>query len=183
MKLAQELNSLALETRRQWGEDGYSPIDIFAIVNGWKDKKITIMKYPLSDRISGMCTKIDDDFVICVNSNTSYGRQRFTLAHELYHILYEKINGRIVCDMNMCDDKPDSEKEADKFAGYLLMPYDALFQYSKKFDKWSLDRVIDAEQFFQISHMAMLFRLEKYKGIKGSSKTGIWKRALFATAR
>jgi Zn-dependent peptidase ImmA (M78 family) len=160
MKLAQELNSLALETRRQWGEDGYSPIDIFAIVNGWKDKKITIVRYPLSDRISGMCTKVDDDFVICINSNTSYGRQRFTLAHELYHILYEKINGRIVCDMNISDDKPDSEKEADKFAGYLLMPYDALFQYSKKFDTWSLDKVIDVEQFFQISHMAMLFRLE-----------------------
>ncbi len=31
------------------------------------------------------------------------------------------------------DDKPDSEKEADMFAGYLLMPYDALFHYSNKF--------------------------------------------------
>lgn len=161
MRSAQELNSLALETRRQWGEDGYSPIDIFAIVNGWKDKKITIVKYPLSNRISGMCTKVNDDIIICINSATSYGRQRFTLAHELYHILYEEINGRVICDMSMGDDKSDSEKEADMFAGYLLMPYDALFQYSKKFDKWSLNRVIDAEQFFQISHMAMIFRLEK----------------------
>ena len=38
MRTAQELNSLALRTRRIWNEDGYSPIDIFAIVNGWKDK-------------------------------------------------------------------------------------------------------------------------------------------------
>ncbi len=38
MRTAQELNSLALRTRRWWNEDGYSPIDIFAIVNGWKDK-------------------------------------------------------------------------------------------------------------------------------------------------
>lgn len=37
MKSAQELNSLALKLRREWGEDSYSPIDIFAIVNGWKD--------------------------------------------------------------------------------------------------------------------------------------------------
>ena len=43
MRTAQELNSLALRTRRIWNEDGYSPIDIFAIVNGWKDKKITIV--------------------------------------------------------------------------------------------------------------------------------------------
>ena len=54
MRTAQELNSLALRTRRLWNEDGYSPIDIFAIVNGWKDKKITIVRYPLSSRISGM---------------------------------------------------------------------------------------------------------------------------------
>lgn len=162
MRTAQELNSLALETRRQWGEDGYSPVDIFAIINGWKEKKITIVKYPLSSRISGMCTKVDDDIIICINSTASFGRQRFTLAHELYHVLYEEINGRVICDMSMGDDKPDSEKEADMYAGYLLMPYDALFQYSNKFlSKWSLSRVIDAEQFFQISHMAMVFRLEK----------------------
>ena len=88
MKTAQELNSLALETRRILGEDSYSPIDIFAVINGWKEKKITIVKYPLSQRISGMCTKVDEDIIICINSTTSYGRQRFTLAHELYHILY-----------------------------------------------------------------------------------------------
>lgn len=161
MKTAQELNSLALETRRMLGEDGYSPIDIFAVVNGWKEKKITIVKYPLSQRISGMCTKVDDDIIICINSTTSYGRQRFTLAHELYHILYETINGRVICDMQMSDNKPDSEKEADMFAGYLLMPYDALFQYSKKIDNWTLNRIIDVEQLYRISHMAILFRLEK----------------------
>ena len=63
MKTAQELNSLALETRRILGEDSYSPIDIFAVVNGWKEKKITIVKYPLSQRISGMCTKVDEDII------------------------------------------------------------------------------------------------------------------------
>lgn len=175
MKSAQELNSLALETRRQWGEDSYSPIDIFAIVNGWKEKKITIVRYPFSNRISGMCTKVDDDIIICINSAASFGRQRFTLAHELYHILYEEISGRVICDMSMGDDKPDSEKEADMFAGYLLMPYDALFQYSNKFlAKWNLNRVIDAEQFFQISHMAMIFRLEK-EGFIDSVTAGSYK--------
>ena len=75
MRTHQELNSLALKTRRMWNEDGYSPIDIFAIVNGWKDMKITIVKYPMSSRISGMCIKEKDDIVICINSATSYGRQ------------------------------------------------------------------------------------------------------------
>ena len=43
MKPDIELNSLALKTRKLFGEDSYSPIDIFAVVNGWKEKKITIV--------------------------------------------------------------------------------------------------------------------------------------------
>ncbi|SET24690.1 protein of unknown function [Pseudobutyrivibrio sp. C4] len=160
MKTDQELNSLALQTRRGWNEDGYSPIDIFGIVNGWKEKNITILRYPLSDRISGMCTRVDNDIVICINSKTSYGRQRFTLAHELYHVLYEDIVGQVICNKNMSDNQSESEKEADKFASYLLMPYDALYQYvTNNNGKWTLAKVIEAEQFFQVSHMAMLFRL------------------------
>ena len=159
MRSAQELNSLALRTRRMWNEDGYSPIDIFAIVNGWKDKKITIVKYPMSSRISGMCTKENEDIIICINSETSYGRQRFTLAHELYHVLYEEDMRRVICNMSINDDKSDSEHEADKFASYLLMPYDALLEYEHEKSKWNLEKVIDAEQFFQISHQAMLHRL------------------------
>ena len=159
MKTAQELNSLALRTRRMWNEDGYSPIDIFAIVNGWKDKKITIVKYPMTSRISGMYTKENKDIIICINSTTSYGRQRFTLAHELYHVLYEENMQRVICDMRINGDKPESEKEADQFASYLLMPYDALLEYEHDKAKWNLEKVIDAEQFFQISHQAMLHRL------------------------
>lgn len=161
MRKPQELNSLALKTRREWGEDGYAPIDIFAIVNRLRDDKITVLKYPLSNRISGMCTKVDDDIVICVNSTTSYGRQRFTLAHELYHALYEDFDGQVICNVTISDEQTDSEREADMFASYLLMPYDALFQFSENYgEEWSLRKVIDAEQFFQVSHMAILYRLE-----------------------
>ncbi len=154
-----ELNTLALSTRKAFGEDAYSPIDIFTIVNGWREKAITIVYYPLSSRVSGMCTKIESDIVICINSGTSYGRQRFTLAHELYHILFENEMHQVICDMNLWGDKSDSEKEADRFAAYLLMPYDALHQYAEEKSKWELEDVIEAEQFFQISHQAMLLRL------------------------
>jgi Zn-dependent peptidase ImmA (M78 family) len=159
MKSTLELNSLALKTRKSWGEDNSSPIDIFSIVIGWKEKKITLIHYPLSSRISGMCTKIDEDIVICINSLTSYGRQRYTLAHELYHVLYEDDMSHIVCGMSMTNDKSVSEIEADRFASYLLMPYDALMQYSYNIDKWELSDVIVAEQYYQMSHQAMIYRL------------------------
>lgn len=195
MRTAQELNSLALRTRRMWNEDGYSPIDIFSIVNGWKDKKITIIRYPMSSRISGMCTKENEDIIICINSTTSYGRQRFTLAHELYHVLYEENMKRVICDMSISGDKSESEKEADQFASYLLMPYDALLEYEPDKAKWNLEKVIDAEQFFQVSHQAMLHRLvsdnllsndtaDDYKAITVSSeaaKLGYGKELYFST--
>ena len=147
MKSEQVLNSLALKTRRSWGEDSYSPIDIFAIVNGLQDINVTVLKYPLSERISGMCSKVDEDFLICINSTTSYGRQRFTLAHELYHIFYESIEGQVICNMSMGGNQTDSEKEADIFASYLLMPYDALYQMDANNDgQWNLENIIKAEQ-------------------------------------
>lgn len=197
MKTAQELNSLALKTRRMWGEDSYSPIDIFAIVNGWKDKKITLVKYPMSSRMSGMCTKENKDIIICINSTTSYGRQRFTLAHELYHVLYEKDMKKVVCGMSMSDNKSESEREADQFASYLLMPYDALIQYKLDDCKMDLEKIIDLEQFFQVSHQAMLHRLvsdklldadtaERYKMITVSmeaAKLGYNKELYFPTEK
>lgn len=159
MKRDIALNSLALKTRKMFGEDIYSPIDIFACVNSWKDKKITIVYYPLSERLSGMCTRVNEDIVICINSQTSYGRQRYTLAHELYHILYEKERTRVICDMTLSEEKSESEKEADRFASFLLMPYDALNEYAEGIEHWSLDDIVEAQQFFQISHQAMLIRL------------------------
>ncbi|MCF0116070.1 MAG: ImmA/IrrE family metallo-endopeptidase [Erysipelotrichaceae bacterium] len=159
MKSLQELNSLALRTRRLLGEDSYSPIDLFSLVNGWLEMKITLISYPLSESISGMSTRVGKDIIIVINSNSSYGRQRFTLAHELYHVLYEKDFKTIVCEKAISSNKSISEKEADWFASYLLMPQDALFAYKEKVSEWTLDKIIEAEQFFQVSHECMLFRL------------------------
>ena len=77
-------------------------------------------------------------------------------------------------------EKTESEREADQFAGYLLMPYDALYAYATKVSDWTLNTIIDAEQFFQVSHQAMLYRLvsdnlldsktmNQYKDIKVST--------------
>ena len=104
---------------------------------------------------------------------------------------------RVICDMSMSDDKSNSEKEADQFASYLLMPYDALLEYEHDKAKWNLEKVIDAEQFFQISHQAMLHRLvydnllsndvaDEYKAIKVSveaARLGYGKELYFPTAK
>ena len=104
-------------------------------------------------------SKISSDMLIGINSNMSIGRQNFTLAHELYHLLYEENkNNFVICDYSS---ESESEIEANIFASYLLIPYEGLKRYVKNMNisKWSLDDVIAAEQYYQISHMALLFRL------------------------
>ena len=162
MKDKIKLNSYAVELRRDWDMNPYSPIDLFSIVLS-KIKELTIIFYPMSEFTSGMAVKETNglglnNIIIGINSNMSKGRQRFTLAHELYHILYEKGGELIICERS---NSSDSEKEADIFASYLLMPYVALERYvkSNNISSWTLDEVIEVEQFFQLSHHAMLFRL------------------------
>ena len=54
------------------------------------------------------------DAVIVVNRKDSGERQRFTLTHELGHLVLT------------VDDKVDSEKAAHRFAGAFLMPADTV---------------------------------------------------------
>ena len=56
-----KLNSLAVELRRDWDLNPYSPIDLFSIVLS-KLPDLTILFYPMSDNTSGMCIKNIDLF-------------------------------------------------------------------------------------------------------------------------
>ena len=158
-----ELNSNAIQLRRMlFNEDLFSPIDIFSLINDLQD--FTLIFYPMSDRISGMCIKQNKSNIIAINSALSYGRQRFTAAHELYHLFFEEGVRSIICEKDINSFKSDSEKEADTFASYLLAPYDALRAYIEKNrlgngTNWTIKDVIKIEQFFQLSHQAILYRL------------------------
>jgi len=162
LKSSIELNSNALKMRKILNEDPSSPIDIFSLINNLKN--ITLIYYPMSDRISGICIREENSKIIAINSNLSYGRQRFTAAHEVYHLFFEKELRNVICEKDISESKSDSEKEADKFASYLLAPYDSLRAYleeNKMLDNYALtiEDVINMEQFYQLSHQAMLYRL------------------------
>ena len=158
MKQYHETNQLAENLRRQWGIDNYSPIDIFSIIIE-KMPNLTFILLPLDEKISGACSKINNDELILINSIHSKGRQNFTIAHELYHLIYEDNEEWLICGGEENNDF--SEKEANNFASSLLMPSSALYDYMEKnhIEKWNLEDIIYCEQFYQISHIAMLYRL------------------------
>ncbi|MGN0092900.1 MAG: ImmA/IrrE family metallo-endopeptidase [Methanobrevibacter sp.] len=80
---------LAIRLRDRWDINTHSPIDIFPLVLD-KIKDLTLLWYGMDQSISGCCCKNDKNQIIMINSNHTRGRQNFTLAHELYHLFFDK---------------------------------------------------------------------------------------------
>lgn len=162
MKEKIELNSEAIDLRRRFGEDSDSPIDIFSLIHNNDD--LTIVFYPMSSRMSGMCIRDGKNKIIGINSKSTYGRQRFTIAHELYHLYFHKDFKSIVCSFDLEMNKDTQEKEADMFASYFLAPYEALSYFikeklGKEKHKLDIEDVVRIEQYFSMSRQAILWRL------------------------
>lgn len=158
LKTDNQLNAEAIQLREKWGLNPNGSIDITSVVLS-KLPNLTLLYIPFSENTSGMCINDGNIKIIGINSTMTKGRQRFTLAHELYHLLIEENTGKpIICNNPYRD---DSEREADKFASYLLMSEEGLSQYCdmNNIDEWNLSNIISVEQYFQISHHALLIRL------------------------
>lgn len=157
-----ELSNQAALIRQQLGEDYASPIDIFSLVKSLEN--LTVFFYPMGANISGICYKGPSSNLIAINSEMSLGRQRFSLAHELYHLYFDDNNITAISSMKIGEGNL-IEKNADQFASYFLVPPIALHNsiqelLEKKADnKLVIGDIIKLEQHFGVSHQAMLYRL------------------------
>jgi Zn-dependent peptidase ImmA (M78 family)/transcriptional regulator with XRE-family HTH domain len=75
----------------------------------------------------GLCATTPGATVVLINSDDSYGRQRFTLAHELGHLLVGDLLGEV--EVTVSGTKNNSEKRADSFAAHFLLPDSAAQAY------------------------------------------------------
>ena len=157
-----EISSKAALLRKRLGEDESSPIDIFQLVQ--TIDKLTLVFYPLNNNISGICYKGKSSNVIVVNSDMSIGRQRFSLAHELYHLYFDESSISSV-SLTIIGKGDENEKKADQFASYFLIPQSSLYgmiesiKGKNKNDKLNIEDVIKIEQYYGVSHKAILYRL------------------------
>ncbi len=155
---------LAIDTRLKLGLQSTEHFDVYRAVSSLG---ITCIKRPLESSISGATLKTNKVKVILVNSSKTLGHQNFTVAHEIYHCLYDDNLVSRACKTESFDRVSDSEQVADLFATHLLMPEDAIFnqlRLRKKLDvKLTLADIINLEQFFGVSRKAMCWRLEDLK--------------------
>lgn len=160
----------AIDFRRNYGLSESESIDIFKVLREWLD--ISIVFKCFSSKLSGIFLRLDSTQVIVINSAKTLGNQRFTAAHEFFHLEYDKGMTHKVCITGLFNQKAQIEREADYFAANLLMPNEAInyrFQLRRKEKReLAIDDIIDLEQHFGVSHNAMLIRLKQYDYISQS---------------
>jgi Zn-dependent peptidase ImmA (M78 family) len=154
-----QIKDLAEDVRMKFARKGLS--DIFDILS----EAAFLIRKPLdTDELSGFSTYFEEQFIVYLNSNFTLGHERYTGAHELYHLIYNADilkKEKILLD----DEKHKAEDaKADVFASEFLMPEDYVKEVFYKIvnvDKNNVlpRHVIRMHNYFKVSYKAMLKRL------------------------
>ena len=150
------VKELAEEVRGRFAKKGLS--DIFDVL---AEAAFLIRKPMETNEISGFSTYFEEQFIVFLNSNFTLGHERFTGAHELYHIIY---NPDILKKEKVILDKEKYKEEevaADIFASEFLMPEDYVKEIFYKIinvDKNSVlpRHIIRMHNYFKVSYKACL---------------------------
>lgn len=145
------------------------PIDPFKILKA----KNVIITFSNFDKLEGLLLfDKQKESIVSINVNRPVTRQRFTVAHELGHLVLHT-NMEIMRDSFLCPifgAKSAIEKEADDFASYLLMPDDYLTELVDKYQddngNVGLDDCLLISEYFGVSFESCVktirFRLNRF---------------------
>jgi len=114
-----------------------------------------------------LCKRINKETIIIVDKNDSLPQQRFVIAHELGHYLFEYIGSQCACQKEayICPYLKDnhsgkSEQRANRFAASLLMPKNMFInEHDHAVD-------IDHRKVYVIKYLSQLFQVEEASIIK-----------------
>lgn len=145
-----------------------------------KQRRIPVYRQTIPDSdISGFLIRRGTDILIGVNDTHSMQRQRFTLAHEIGHILLHKPNVESVhvdrgFEVRFRDERSSlgvdvEEREANLFAAELLMPRHFIAKDIANISQVDLvdDKFISRlARRYRVSNQALLFRLANLGYVK-----------------
>lgn len=143
-----DIEAVADEMRAEWAL-GLNPIP--DMIDTLESKGVMIISTAVEakKKFDGLAGNLDKTPVVVVSAHQPGDRQRFTLAHELAHLV---LSGRLAEGL-------DEEKACNHFAGAFLLPKQSLFQHLGE-----TRRAIEAQELymlkceFGISMMAILMR-------------------------
>lgn len=134
-----------------------------------EDLGVEVRYVLLEEHISGSVVFNADSTIVLVNQDHSKYRQRFTLAHELGHILLHKGTKPVMIDSKQVEWRRENanpedfyqEVEANVFAANLLMPEESIYEYLEFHQIFWPDEndVPNMAKVFKVSKAAMRIRL------------------------
>lgn len=129
----------------------------------------TFVEYRKLDGCAARIIGKDDQGIISVDSACSPERQRFSVAHELGHWMYDRGGTYQTCqvgDITSVPNSIDREKRANQFAADLLMP-NSMFKPRAKNRPISFNTVNDLAGEFCSSRTATAIRLVQLGSLPG----------------
>jgi len=120
-----------------------NPVSLWKIIKHVQaNHKLEVIPHDFGEKISGMLVMADENATIGYNNEQHWHRRRFTIGHELGHLLMGHV----------CNNDPNDhrEQEANEFAAELLMP---LAMLKKSYRKTSALKELAKE--YTVSEEAM----------------------------
>ena len=162
----EEAEEVASDVRAQWNLGGDAIPNMTELLEE-KGVKVLKVDIPLSvDGISCEVARPDKEKVpvIVGAKSKSFERRRFTLAHELGHMVL-----KVPSEM-------DEEKACNRFASALLMPRDALLmEIGERRKAFGYEEIIQVKKIFGVSAASLVMRMNSLDVISDASMSKIFK--------
>ena len=141
-----------------------APVDVEGLA---KALGISVSHERLDNDVSGLLLVEDGVAKVAINESHHSNRRRFTLAHEIGHVLLHAKGDRVFVDRRFFRNdwsskgEPREEIEANAFAAALLMPRSLIRQHLAADSGITDVDVFRLATKFQVSEQAMTLRLVK----------------------
>ena len=154
-------NAIETMARRFRAENNLSLTEPISAKTILRKLNILTMYRPMSDGSYGISVRAGENRFMLINSNSTRGRQHYTIAHELYHLFYDENPQPHLCSNGQSN---PVERKANLFASALLMPADGMLQMipvAEQKGSISLATILRLEQYFGVSRTSLLVRLKE----------------------
>lgn len=126
----------------------------------WEKWGVIVFCIPFKDRnLSGMTIKKREHYFVFINSGHDEGRELFSLAHELGHIVMHMEDNDNSIEFSS---RSQMEKEANSFAQSFLVPSDMLHEQLEQAGlQISPSKIRNLAENFNVSYECMVYNLNK----------------------
>lgn len=164
-----DVEKATLKLRNEWNI-GLDPVH--NIIQLLEDQEIKVIElFDVDDKFDGLATYVNDKYpVIVVNGNFPVERKRFTLLHELGHLLLNLPNCEINVEENYCN----------KFASEFLLPKNIVIkEFGGRRSHITLNELIDIQKKYGMSIPAIIYRLVDANILSKDRQTRLYKKMNF----